>query len=60
MDRYQYQTIQVDISELGKPELATRLDTLGREGWALVSTVSHERHGHSREVFMFFSRRAPE
>lgn len=60
MERYEYRILQADITDLGKKELEDRLNGLGSEGWNLVSTLSHERHGFSREIHMILSRRRAE
>jgi hypothetical protein len=52
MNRYVYRTVNTDIAELAKPTFVEELNRLGAEGWKLVSTVSHERHGYSHEVHL--------
>jgi len=60
VERYEYRIEQTQIEDLGKPGLAQRLNTLGAEGWQLVSTIAHERHGYSHEIHLLFSRRVVE
>jgi hypothetical protein len=54
--RYEYRTIQTDIAHLSEKQLLDRLNAMGAEGWNLVATVPHERHGYSHEVHLLFSR----
>ena len=56
MNRYEYRTMRMAIERLGDESFVHTLNQLGADGWNLVSTVSHERHGYSREVHLIFSR----
>ena len=57
MDRYEYRTMKTAIETLGDQDVLARLNAMGSEGWNLVATVARERHGHSHEVHLLFSRR---
>ena len=56
MNRYEYRTMKTSIERLAEEELVRDLNKLGAEGWSLVATVPHERHGYSHEVHLLFSR----
>ena len=56
MSQFEYRTLKTNVADLAKDELVTRLDSLGAEGWKLVSTVGHQHHGYSHEVHMIFVR----
>lgn len=59
MERYEYRRLKADIADLASDDFVTRLDALGAEGWKLVSTVKHERHGYSHELYLLFVRTVP-
>lgn len=49
MNRYEYRILQTDIGQLGQKDFEVRLNAMGSEGWNLVATIPHERHGYSHE-----------
>lgn len=56
MDRYEYRVLQADIGQLKHEDFEEKLNAMGREGWNLITSVAHERHGYSHEVHFVFSR----
>ena len=54
--RYEYRHLNVDINELTAPAFDDKLATFGRDGWELVTTIPHEKHGYSHAVHMIFIR----
>lgn len=58
--RWQYKRVNLDIGDVPQDAFEQRLDALGREGWELVATIQHERHGYSHEVHLVFKRALPE
>ena len=56
MDRYEYRILQTDMARLATDDLVRELNELGAEGWGVVATVPHERHGYSREVHLLLAR----
>ncbi len=57
VDRFEYHHLNLDVLELSNKAFEDRLATLGRDGWQLVGTVAHERHGYSHAVHFIFLRR---
>lgn len=49
-------TVKTDVQRLDDAEYVRELNRLGDEGWALVASVPHERHGYSHELYFVFSR----
>lgn len=56
MTRYEYKTVKTDIKRLDEADYLRELNQLGAEGWALVASIPHERHGYSHELYFVFSR----
>jgi hypothetical protein len=56
--RWQYKRVNLDIGDVPGTSFQDRLDELGEEGWELVATLQHERHGYSHEVHLVFKRPA--
>lgn len=56
MNQYEYVVLHTKMNVLAEDDLARRMNGLGAEGWRLVSTVSHQHHGYSHEVHLFFVR----
>jgi hypothetical protein len=54
--RWEYRRLDVEIGEVSSEDFEKQLNDLGAEGWELVSTIQHERHGYSREVHLVFKR----
>jgi hypothetical protein len=48
--------VKTDVQRLDDAEYVRELNRLGDEGWALVASVPHERHGYSHELYFVFSR----
>lgn len=58
MTRWEYRRLDLDIADVPKPAFEEALNALGREGWELVASLQHERHGYSHEVHLVFKRAA--
>jgi hypothetical protein len=58
-NRFEYSHLNIDVNELANAAFDERLSSLGRDGWQLVGTVAHERHGYSHAIHFIFVRRMP-
>lgn len=56
MSQFEYVVLHTKMNDLAGDDFTRRMNGLGAEGWRLVSTVSHQHHGYSHEVHMFFVR----
>lgn len=54
--RWQYKRVNLDIGEVPQTAFQDQLDALGEDGWELVATLQHARHGYSHEVHLVFKR----
>jgi len=54
--RWQYKRVNLAIGDVPQSAFQDQLDALGAEGWELVATLQHERHGYSHEVHLVFKR----
>lgn len=56
MTRWDYKRETFDIATIHESSFETKLAMLGNDGWELTTTIEHERHGHTREVYFVFRR----
>lgn len=54
--RWEYKRVNLEIGEVPHRPFEDELNALGAEGWELVGTLQHERHGYSHEVHLVFKR----
>jgi hypothetical protein len=57
--RWEYRRLNFDIREVSELGFEDQLNALGEEGWELVATLEHARHGYSHEVHLVFKRPMP-
>lgn len=53
--KWSYTRLVVRSHELGE-KLDQELAALGGEGWELVTTVPHDRHGNTHDIHLIFKR----
>ena len=58
--RWEYMRVDLDIQDVSKPTFVDTLNSLGAQGWELISTLQHERHGYSHEVHLVLKRALAE
>ncbi|AKV04541.1 hypothetical protein AKJ09_11204 [Labilithrix luteola] len=56
--RWEYKRLEFGIAEVASQVFQDELDAAGREGWELVATIQHARHGYSQQVHLVFKRSA--
>lgn len=56
--RWEYKRLEFGIAEVAGPAFEDELDAAGRDGWELVATIQHARHGYSQQVHLVFKRSA--
>jgi hypothetical protein len=54
--RWEYKRINLQIGDVPQVEFEDDLNALGAQGWELVATLQHARHGYSHEVHLVFKR----
>jgi hypothetical protein len=54
--RWEYKRVNLDILDVPQAAFEVELNRLGAEGWELVSTLQHARHGYSHEIHLVFKR----
>ena len=58
--RWLYKRVDLDIGDVAQASFEERLARLGLEGWELVTTIQHARHGYSHEVHLLSKRPAAD